>query len=207
MRHRNAKIGLLGVLRLPKVNPFEENLRNGQKWELPLLEKISRLRLKEQISCLTNSGEFQRKGIDGILYAEKVKIDLKSRKFDAYHWNDILIETVSIIERNKLGWFYTSEADVIPYVWENSSRTNLIDGYFLFIQNKSFREWFETYKATHSYWPHKRVAHSNNNGEHWSTENYAVPILAFPTGSILRFDPHLPESGKQSTLLQVCGKP
>jgi len=190
----------VGGLKLPKFHDFNETLKNGQKWELPLLEKISRLRLREQIQCLTFNGEFQRKGIDGILYSEKVKLDPKSRNFNAYHYNDILIETVSIIETNKLGWFYTSEADVIPYVWENPSRTNLIDGYFLFIQNKSFREWFEKYKAAHPNWPHRRIAHSVCDGNYWSTENYAVPIVAFPVGYILRFDPCLPDSGKQSIL-------
>jgi len=183
---------------LPKFNFFEDNLRNGKKWELPLLEKISRLRLKEKITCLSNDREFQRKGIDGILYAEKAKIDPKARKYSAHKWNDILIETLSVIEQNKLGWFYTSESDIIVYVWENQSRTNLIDGYFIFIQNTTLRVWFEKYKKQH---PEKRrVAHSYRDGSSWTTENYAVPFHEFPKGTILQFNPKLPSQGKQTKL-------
>ena len=115
-----------------------------------------------------------------------------------YKWNDILIETVSIIEQRKLGWFYTSKADIVPYVWENPSRTNLIDGYFVFIQNKELREWFEEYKRKHPL--KKRIAHSESKTGFWSTENYAVAIQDFPDRSILRFNPHLPEMGKQVVL-------
>jgi len=184
---------------LPRFNLFDENLENGKKWELPLLQKISRLRLREKIKYLSDNQEFQRKGIDGILYAEKAKIDSKARKYYAYKWNDILIEVVSIIGQNKLGWFYTSKADVIAYVWENPSRTNLIDGYFIFIQNKTMREWFERYKAQH---PEKRrVATSERNGLVWKTENYAIPIKEFPKGSILRFNPTIPSIEKQTKLI------
>ena len=183
---------------MPRFNVFDDNLKNGKKWELPLLEKISRLRLREKINYLSNNQEFQRKGIDGILYAEKAKIDPKTRKYSAYKYNDILIETISIIEQNKLGWFYTSESDIIVYVWENQSRTNLIDGYFIFIQNKTLRNWFERYKKQH---PEKRrVAHSWRDGSHWTTENYAVSLEDFPKGTILRFNPKLPSTGKQTRL-------
>lgn len=184
---------------MPKFNFFDDNLSNGKKWELPLLKKISRLRLKEKITYLNNNREFQRKGIDGILYAEKAKIDPKARKHSAYKWNDILLETLSVRERNKLGWFYTSESDIIAYVWENQSRTNLIDGYFIFLQNQTLREWFEKYKKQH---PEKiRVAYSIKNNSRWSTENYAVPLKKFPKGTILRFNPKLPSMGNQTKLL------
>ena len=183
---------------MPKFNPFDVDLENGRKWELPLLEKISRLRLREKVRYLGRNQEFQRKGIDGIVYAEKAKIDPKSRKYSAYKYKDILIETISVIEKNKLGWFYTSEADVIAYVWENASRTNLIDGYFIFIQDTIFRKWFENYKLAN---PQKRrIAWSQRNGHFWSTENFAVPITKFPKGAVLRFNPKLPSTKKQSTL-------
>ena len=184
---------------MPKFNPFEKNLENGKKWEFPLLEKISRLRLKEKIKYLGDNREFQRKGIDGILYAEKAEIDPKVRNYSAYKYEDILIETISIIEQNKLGWFYTSRADIVAYVWKNASGTNLIDGYFVFIQNSKLRTWFEQYKEKN---PEKRrVAYSEANGEVWSTENYAIPIDKFPTGVILQFNPRLPNQGKQTRLL------
>ena len=162
------------------------------------MEKISRIRLREKVRYLGENQEFQRKGIDGILYAETAKIDPKVRDYSVYKWKDILIETISVMEENKLGWFYTSEADIVAYVWENPSKTNLIDGFFIFIQNKDLKEWFEKYKNKH---PEKRrVATSLRTGIIWHTENFAVPINEFPKGTLIRFDPKLPSLGKQSML-------
>jgi len=193
----------IGFQTLPKFNPFDENLRNGQKWEVELLRKISRIRLKEKIKFLTNNDEFQRKGIDGILYAEKAKIDPKTRGYFAYKYNDVLIETLSVIEQKKLGWWYTTEADIIAYVWKNPSGTNLIDGYFIFVQDKNLRSWFEQYKIQHL--EKRRIASSERNGSIWHTENFAVPIKDFPKGTIMRFNPHVVSKTKNGKLDPFLG--
>jgi hypothetical protein len=130
--------------------------------------------------------EIQRQGIDGLITLEKVKVETKSRSYKYHKYNDILLETISIIESNKLGWFYTTQANVVAYVWENPTSTNLYDGYLIFITPK-LREWFK--QNQHRF--RTKIAKTENSGIIWTTENKVVPIKEFPKGSLKKFDPYL----------------
>jgi len=168
----------------------------GEKWEEKLLEKIGNVLQVLSVKRIDYSinPEVQKQGIDGYVFCKNPKIEIKTRKHSAYRYKDILLETKSIIERNVQGWFYTTKADIVAYVWENDSRTNLIDGYLIFMSVK-LREWFENNK-------HKfkiKKAQSENESDTWETENRAVPIDMFPKGTIYRFNPKL-DLGKQSKL-------
>jgi hypothetical protein len=176
-----VKDGLAGEM---KFNSWKDCLQNGTKWEKKLLEKIGRIiqvKSIQNIKFQTNP-EIQRKGIDGIINLSQPKIESKSRSYDYYKFSDILIETISVIENNKPGWFYTTQADIVAYVWENQSKTNLIDGYLIFI-TPELRKWFELNKHHFK----TKVARSDC----WSTENKAVPIKEFPKGTLQRFNPYL----------------
>lgn len=186
--------GIRGVM--PRTNIWEKSLKQGQKWEKKLMEKVAKIVIDYEIKHFDNNMEKQRQGIDGLISFKDGNVEIKTRDFSAYKYKDILLETISIIERKKLGWFYTSQATAILYVWLNKTKTNLVDGYLIWIQNPILRGWFKNNK--HKF--QKKLARTTTqNGETWSTENRAVPIKAFPKGTIIRFNPQLSES-KQSKL-------
>jgi len=119
-----------------------------------------------------------------------VTVKLKRSSFDVkfrdnqYYLKGILIETVSVLERDIPGWFYTSKADEVIYLWWNKGRTTLMPiGYRIFIQDRRLREWFEQRKADY---PEKEAV-STRNGETWHTRFVIVPIEDFPEGTIQRF--------------------
>lgn len=160
------------------------------------MEKIREIAQFESVHRVTyaENPEVQKHGIDGFLTTKKPTVDTKTRGYDAYRYHDILIETLSIRERDILGWFYTTNADVIAYVWTNSSGTNLVDGYLLFMSD-SVRQWFETNKNQFKV----KIAHSKAKGKEWTTENRAVPISQFPKGTLYRFNPQI-DFGQDSKL-------
>lgn len=186
--------GFLGEMR---VNDWSSCLSLGINWEEKLKIKIGHIRQVQEIKQIdySKNPELQKKGVDLRLKTVNEDIDIKTREFYSYKWKDILLETLSVVEKDILGWFYTTQAHIISYVWLNESKTNLIDGYLIFI-TPQLRKWFDQNKHRFRI----KIAHSNNDGEIWSTENYAVPISAFPKGSIIRFNPHLNLS-QQSNLL------
>ena len=137
----------------------------------------------------------QKHGIDMILMNKKPKIDIKTRQYQYHKFGDILLETISVIEKNKEGWLYYTDADLICYVWENESRNNLIDGYWLIIQ--PLKEWF---KGKENKYP-KKIAESIREDLIWHTENRAVPIKDIPKEYIYRFNPRL-NNAEQLTLAE-----
>lgn len=181
------KIGLLGVIKI-KHNKWKSCLDDGLKWEEKLLAKIDHILLTTTIQRIdyTQNPNTQREGIDGVISKKQSSIEIKTRKYFSYKYKDILLETKSVIEQNILGWFYTTNADIIAYVWENDSRTNLIDGYLIFI-SKELRHWFDENKHKFK----KQIAETESENGNWHTENYAVPINAFPKGTTYRFNPRL----------------
>ena len=195
MLGENENVGQCGVTKI-RTNKWQTCLENGEKWEEKLLEKISnvlQVLSVKRIDYFINP-ELQKQGFDGYVFCKEPKIEIKTRKYSAYKYKDILLETKSIIERNIPGWFYTTKADIVAYVWENDSRTNLIDGYLIFMSTK-LREWFENNKQKFKV----KIAKSESLGETWKTENYAIPINMFPKGTIYRFNPNL-DLGKQSKI-------
>jgi hypothetical protein len=176
-----VKDGLAGAM---KFNEWKVCLQNGTKWEKKLMEKIGRIIKVKSIQNINyqHNPEIQRKGIDGLISLEQTKVESKSRSYDYYKYSDILIETISVRENNKPGWFYTTQADIVAYVWENPSKTNLLDGYLIFI-TPELRNWFDLNKHRFK----TKIAYSNS----WSTENKAVPIKEFPRGSLQRFNPYI----------------
>jgi hypothetical protein len=130
--------------------------------------------------------EIQKKGIDFI--SNNLSIELKIRDYSSYKYRDILFETMSIREENKLGWVYTSQADCVVYCWKNKKGTDLIDGYVLLIQNEEFKEWFNENKNRYN----EKVATTEVGGKIWHTVNIAVPIEDLSShGFIIQFNPKL----------------
>jgi len=182
-------------------NDFEEKLKEGNVWEELLKEKLAKVLFTESVKRIEYSdgeyeAELQKTGIDGIINRKVVTFDVKARKHWCYKHNDILIETVSVVENDILGWFYTSKADFVAYVWENEDRTDLIDGYLIFIQDIDLKVWFEVHHERFI----EKEAESNNH--QWHTLNRVVPIDEFPDGTILQFNPTINLQSQKIDLLE-----
>lgn len=97
------------------VYDFVEQLERGQHWEGVLDEYFGRwYNIREA------TRDEQRKGIDrwfhpgdadGPMWAVEYKADDKTSKT-----GNVFVETMSIVERNKPGWAWKSEADMLVYL-------------------------------------------------------------------------------------------
>ena len=168
-----------------KFNDWNKNLENGNLWEKKLYEKLSRLLLtiNAQIIDYAENPTWQKKGIDFLLSIGQRTVEQKTRDYQYYWHKDILLETISVIENNTPGWFYSTEADAVAYVWKNKEETDIIDGYFIFI-TKELRQWINDNE--HSF-NHIKV-HSNNYSSQWSTMNISVPISLFPRENLMQIN-------------------
>jgi len=166
---------------------FNDDLKYGNQAEKQIHDKFEQVFIpiiEQIIYDPTNlaSVRLQKAGIDGIISTKSVGFDIKCRRFETYKYEDILLETISIIDSNEPGWLYKSE--VVVYVWSNISKTSFVDGYILYLDK--IRPWFEVNIQTFK----TKIAFSERNGMKWSTENKAVPINSFPLGTIY----HIPKS-------------
>lgn len=171
----------------PNINVFEIQLKDSQKWETLIRPRLTEMMITRAIESIDfeTDPDVQRSGIDIILKQEKVSADLKVRSYWTHRFRDILLETDV---GGKPGWFYTTKANLIFYVWKNEHETNLVDGYIIHM-TPELREWFEKNKQNFSLKVSK--SRSDETGREWLTENRAVPIDEFPKGSIFRFNPYL----------------
>lgn len=126
----------------------------------------------------------QRNGIDFEISRRPMTFDVKCRNAYAYKYGDILLETMSVVENDKLGWLYTSHSDIIVYAWNNPNNTMFVDGYLLYME--SIRKWLADKNVLRTF--KVRNARSYRGGVTWTTSNIAVPITAFPHNCIHRID-------------------
>ncbi len=194
---------------MPKINIFEDNLIGSEEWQEKLrskLEQILRVKGLETVRW-DEHPEVQMNGIDAILRQETACLELKVREYWTHKLKDILLEIETGIDPQthtggKLGWFYTTKADLIVYVWKNESGSNLIDGYFIRV-TEELRRWFE--KNKHKFWePRPSLSKSKRTGLTWLTRNKVVPIKEFPAGFLVRFSPTLTTS-EQSLVERFLG--
>ena len=175
---------------------FECDLKDGQKWEDKMIPLLKKLWFVENIDGQTFQMDMQKIGIDSSMTLRPVTLDLKTRAYKYYcnqQFNqDILIETISNREYNSIGWFYKTKSDFIVNVWKNGVGTSLMkDAYFIRIQDKEFRDWFENHKSDFK----KCIAgtiRKNSYGEiigKWTTESRLVKVKDFPPGILQHFIP------------------
>lgn len=174
-------------------NDWEACLDDGNDWERrikPVLkEQILNISV-EQISFQDNP-EKQLSGVDHAITREEPNVDVKVRDNDYYDSDDpdVLIETVSVIERGIEGWLYSDGLDILAYCWKNKAGTNLTGGVLLLV-NDAFVEWFEAHTADFQ----QITASSVSEEEEWHTEAWIVEVDRIPDGFIYRgFDPTLPQ--------------
>lgn len=165
---------------------FEEDLNFGKKWE-----RIASNRLRELLPSFSIDNvdyerrpELQRAGIDTILQRDEPTLDIKTQRYKHTDTGNLPIEVWSDETGSTPGWFYTSTADLIVWVYENRAGTNLYKrGYFM-PHSDALVEWFND-----RYGDYHRI--KKDNGD-WTTVCRLVPIDDFPDEFLVEFDPRLP---------------
>jgi hypothetical protein len=166
---------------------FNERLNFGHGGEVMVVENFSTILRPLVVEYLFGKcAEHTKKQLNGIDFSIPYKnFEIKTREFKYYKYKDIVLETVSKIETNKLGWFYTSTADVIIYLWLTENRTKIQDAYLLILEElrkyeiELMVDWFDkTVRRT-----------TSTNGGQWHTEWFAPPISAFPENTIIHVNP------------------
>ena len=176
-----------------KINEFRRNIEEGKTAEKALKDKLHNILFSQSVRLIEWDNQnvyamnLQRHGVDGISEIKEITWDVKVRDFSYYKYKDILLETVSVEETGKPGWFYYSIADFIIYTWKDKFNQYLIDGHFIFIQNPVLKKWFEENKDNYEDKKAKTIDKQTNN--EWHTLNKAIPIRDFPMGTILQFNP------------------
>jgi len=171
-----------------KPNVWERNLSEGER-----AQKIANQRLQDwllgiRIKDYSQNIEKQKQGVDIEIDWERANVDTKARDFNTRRFmlpgGDICIETESVREVSKLGWYYTSKADFIAYVWWNTKKTDLYEGYLIALQDPRFRNWFEQNIEKFEEKESETVA---EGGRKWHTRWRVVPVSEFPEGTLFKF--------------------
>lgn len=137
----------------------------------------------------------QRAGVDVQTFQKPLEFDVKSRDYYAHRYKDILVETISVVEKNKPGWVYYTRSDYIVYVWFNKTKTRFVDGYL--IDLPKFKPFFEENITT---FEQPRDAMTKHGYIVWHTRNKAVPIYRIPQNCIKHIDTKLIEVRDQTKL-------
>lgn len=184
------------------VHDFDESLKRGIHWEDELKDRLRNKLMSMSLEQVRfeEDPDMQRRGIDQVLEQDTANFDIKVRDHKYANAGDILLETVSVVEQDIDGWFYSSDSDVVVYVFENESGGNLCKGYFIII-TEALREWFEERK----YRFQPVFAMSIRNGEKWETKSRVVPVNSFPDGTLVEFDPTLPQPDSQTKMGEFGG--
>ncbi len=187
---------------------FDEDVKDAKPWEKRIAKKVKDFLLKRYIKNLgyetLEDIKYQKQGIDAIAKAEKSTHEFKTRDYDPKYYNkDILLETISVVHKNILGWLYTSQADVIIYCWKNESESNLMPiGYFILLKELRKTSWYDNlpgdYFVKRTKYGSKREYISGT--QHWHTKFVCPPIEDFPSGTLFRFNALLPSNRDQSTI-------
>ena len=174
---------------MSKSHNFIEKLVEAQIWEPRIAHKIEKMYLKTYMTRLIsydNLADIQRQkdGYDFTIKSEEAKWEIKTRTFHKISYNvDILLETTSVVEKNILGWLYTSKADIIAYVWLNESKSNLMPyGYFIMLKELRKTTWYDNLPGDYE------LKHTHTNNYQYKTEFVCPKITHFPDGTLFPFN-------------------
>lgn len=170
---------------------FTKDLRNGLNWEKKLATIIEKFIITYKVKNIKYSTEegrkIQRSGVDYTLSAAEQGWEAKTRS-NIYYLRGILLETVSVEHQNIPGWVYTSEADVIAYVWQTQNKLNLEPvGYLILLKRLREHPQFKTMLNM----GYTITAHSQWGNQEWTTISKIVEINNFPAGTLYSFNPTL----------------
>jgi len=201
-------MGFLGGSSIDKVHDFDKCLETINPWVELLKGNIEEFLIKHTLKTIPfdtlENIQYQKNGIDVIVKSEKGNWEAKIRD-NKYYLKKILLETLSIVENNTLGWLHTCQADAIAYCWFNQSKTNLMpQGYIILIQKLRETEWYHKLPKLYR----ENTANSRRGNQKWTTHFILVPAKDFPSGTLYPFKPTLKiNSYQQTTLQQTTSSP
>lgn len=183
---------------------FDEDMNDAASWEKRVSEKIESFVMKYKMRRIpydtSENIELQKKGIDVIVESEPARYEIKTRAHK-YYRKGILLETTSVVERNKPGWLYTSEADCITYVWKNVANTNVEPiGYFLLLKELRKTQWYDRLPGSYHVFSVTSKRKTPQGMIYWTTEFIVPPIKDFPKYILWKFNAILPSNYKQTIL-------
>lgn len=195
-----------------KTNIFSEDLQEAVIWERALRPKLEKFLKEKALKVLGSELEnvayekdpnFQRdrgnykleRKCLNLLNDDEASYELKVRDYKYYEeCGDILLETVSVVEKDEPGWALHSSADMVFYVWKSQDGGDLVDGYILLLQE--IKDWFRRNKNQFEV-KYAKSRRSEGENKRWRTKNRAVPVSEFPEGTIYNFDPSLTKKEKE----------
>jgi hypothetical protein len=185
-----------------RIYSFKSQLEEASKWERIVADYLADIILNETIK-LADQKE-QRDGIDATVELRKLSFDLKFMD-NRYYLKGIPIELVSVAEKGILGWFYTTKADAIVYLWWNENKTGLMPiGYYLILSH-DFRKWFEENKSKYEE-KQTRTQYERGDGkaEIYTTKFVIIPIEHFPSKFLKKFFTPRIEQRNQKKITEFC---
>lgn len=187
---------------------FDDKLNEAALWEKRIAEKIEKMHLRTYHTRLIpydniEDRKIQRSGIDFTISSESAGWEIKTRS-RKYYLDGILLETVSVVEKNIPGWLYTSKADIIAYVWLNESKSNLMQkGYFIMLKELRKTWWYNRLPGRYHVYDTPSERKTDEGTIYWDTKFITPPINDFPDGTLTPFNALLPSNHEQ---LKLGGK-
>lgn len=164
---------------------FEEDLDFGQKWEAQAKDHLRELFSAVAVSNIDyhDRPELQRAGIDVLFQQSETSIDIKTQRRRYYDTGNLPIEVLSVAEKQKPGWFWEADSDLVVWVYPNQAGTNLDKTGYLMPLTEGLRDWVDDRAEDFRYI-------SVPNGE-YHTGCLLIPIEEFPDEYLVEFDPRL----------------
>jgi hypothetical protein len=169
---------------------FEEQLDFGLGWEQRAKEHLQELFTAVSVSNIDydDQPELQRAGIDVLFQDGDTKIDIKTQSFKYTKSQNLPFEVLSAVADEEPGWFHTSDADLVVWVYENKAGTNLHKTGYLMPLTDGLRAWFDDNEMQYRF---ERIPNTGKYGR-YETGIRLVSIDDIPTEYIVEFDPRLP---------------
>ena len=162
---------------------FSEEANEAKKWERIAMRELQLFMLHTKLIEYSENPEIQKVGIDAVTTSHGLTYDVKTRY---KYYPDILIETMSDVERKIPGWYYTSKADALIYHWLNDDKTRSVKLYVIALQKLRDRDFLNSVLEA---FPDIELGYTSSNGGAWRTSFYTVPIDLFPNDCIVELPP------------------
>ena len=120
---------------------FHEEANEAKRWERIAVRELQLFMLHTKLIEYSENPEIQKVGIDAVTTSHGLTYDVKTRY---KYYPDILIETMSDVERKIPGWYYTSKADALIYHWLNDDKTRSVKLYVIALQKLRDRDFLNS---------------------------------------------------------------
>jgi len=157
---------------------FEDELVQGDLGEEAIDRIVSAARLPYE-----TFPEEQRSGID--FASGDVRLDVKTQSHKYIYTGNIPIEVFSVIEEQKPGWFFTSQSDIVVWLYVNKAGDGVWHRGYLMFMGEELRDFIVDNREK---WRRIEVENDGPYGQ-YTAVNYLVPAPAFPAHLLVPFNP------------------